>query len=122
MAKFLVVDDDDSILKVIIQRLCAAGHEVESAIDGDVGLERALEMQPDILVLDMNMPTMTGYQAAKELRSKGYQKTIIAVTSFSQVKDIQSSFASGCDFLIPKPIDQNFDDRIAAILEKQGIA
>ena len=122
MAKILVVDDEPTILEVIRLRLKAAGHEVDIADDGDIGMERALETQPDVVVLDMAMPTMSGYEAAKVLRQRGYGGLIVAVTSKSQVTDIKKSFAAGCDFLIPKPIDEKFDDRIASILEKRGVA
>ncbi|MCW9035686.1 MAG: response regulator [Rhodospirillales bacterium] len=121
MVKFLVVDDEETVLGVIKQRLIAVGHEVDTAIDGDVALVRALETQPDVLLLDMNMPNISGYETAKELRAKGFSNPIIAVTANSQVNDIQQSFASGCNYLIPKPIDENFEDRIAAILEKAGV-
>ena len=121
MAKILVVDDEPTILEVIRLRLLAVGHEVDIADDGDIGMERALSTQPDVLLLDMAMPTMSGYDAAKVLRQQGYKGVIIAVTSSSQVTDIKKSFAAGCDFLIPKPIDEKFDDRIALVLEKRGI-
>lgn len=83
MAKILVVDDDSQILKLIKTRLSVAGYEVDTAADGAEGLAKTLKNKPDLLIIDVLMPLMTGPQVVGNIRaaSGDVAKTPILVIS-----------------------------------------
>lgn len=118
MSKVLIVDDDGPIrefLKILFE---GRGHEVISAEDGKEGLAKAESEGPDLIVLDMNMPVMTGWDAARELKKEGAataQIPIIALTAQKTLDDQIEAHESGCDAFVEKPIDA---DRLFNAVER----
>lgn len=92
--KILVADDDPSIRHAVSLKLRKAGLDVTVATDGEEGLRLALEVEPDLLIVDYAMPYMTGYDLCRELRKHArYQNTpVIVLTAMEQ--DIDTSLAS----------------------------
>ena len=69
MSKILVVDDEPELVKAIEIRLRASGYQVEVAYDGEEGIKKAMEFKPDLIILDIVMPKISGYEVCKILKS-----------------------------------------------------
>jgi len=106
-ATVLVVDDDPVILKLLEVNFEMEGFEVVRAADGFEGLERARAVRPDIVVLDVMMPRMTGYEVAKALREDDDTAhiPIIFVTARAQSTDVERGMELGVDDYVTKPFD-----------------
>ena len=107
MARILVVDDEDSIRELIKEVLSMDGHTLETAGDGAQALELIRKTNFDLVILDRNMPTMTGIQALAILRSNPSYKglKVLMCTSASVTKEVDEAFAAGANDYILKPIN-----------------
>lgn len=103
--KILLVDDSLDNQLLIKRILNLAGASVDTAGNGREGAERALIGNFDLILMDLQMPEMDGYEATKLLRDKGYKKPIIALTAHAMKEERQRSLANGFDNHITKPID-----------------
>lgn len=105
MATVLIVDDDPDIRDVAAMKLALAGLDVRAECDGERGLAAALEMRPDLVLLDWMMPNMTGLDVCRELRAapETAGTTIILLTARAQESDIERGFSAGADDYIVKP-------------------
>jgi len=120
-ATVLVVDDDPVILKLLEVNFEMEGFEVVRAADGFEGLERARAVHPDIVVLDVMMPRMTGYEVAKALRDDADTAhiPIIFVTARAQSSDVERGMELGVDDYITKPFDPlDLIDRVNTLLAR----
>ena len=120
-ATVLVVDDDPVILKLLEVNFEMEGFQVVRAADGAEGLERAREVLPDIVVLDVMMPRMTGYEVAKALREDDDTAhiPIIFVTARAQSSDVERGMELGVDDYITKPFDPlDLIDRVNTLLAR----
>lgn len=88
--KVLVVDDDANLRKPLVDILEASGYEVISATDGDEGLKKAIEIKPDVTLLDVMMPKLNGWQVLDELRKDEWGKgaKVIMLTSLGQIENV----------------------------------
>jgi CheY-like chemotaxis protein len=103
--KILVVDDHVDTAKISCTLLRALGYECRSATTGQEGLEIALAFGPDIALLDIGLPDITGYELARRLRSTQHRPMFLAaITGWDQAKDAQASFAAGFDRHVRKPV------------------
>lgn len=84
-----------------------SGYRVVAAVDGPEGIRKALELLPDLILLDIQLPAMDGYAVARALREMpALQRTpIVAVTSYAMVGDREKSLEAGCNGYIEKPIN-----------------
>ncbi len=114
----LIIDDQESIRKLLQRRLRKNGYEIHFAENGELGVKKAFEVQPDLILMDMHMPVMDGDAAVHDLRQKGYKGLVVALTASAMVADQRVMIDAGCDYFIPKPIERDFENRIASILEK----
>ncbi|MCL4475564.1 MAG: response regulator [Nitrospirae bacterium] len=106
--KILVVDDDELNLRFMKSMLEAQGYDVATAVNGIRGLERAETFQPDVILLDIMMPEMDGYEACMKLKSKEETGKIpvILVTALDDRASRLSGFKAGADEFLTKPVDR----------------
>ncbi|MBW4495833.1 MAG: response regulator transcription factor [Oscillatoria princeps RMCB-10] len=120
-AKILVVDDDPAIRNLIHRFLSKQNYEVESAEDGKSALELFEHLNPDLVILDVNLPDTTGYQLCQEMQ----QRTgvfVLMLTSRTDEADIIQGFSQGADDYITKPFRLvELAARVAAILKRRRI-
>ncbi|MGQ9652023.1 MAG: ATP-binding protein [Phycisphaerae bacterium] len=107
--RILVVDDGTDNRRLIARILQQAGAQVETAADGREAVGRILAAKEagaayDVVLMDMQMPVMDGYEAARYLREKGYQGPVIALTAHAMTGDREKCLQSGCDAYVSKPI------------------
>ena len=120
-AKVLVVDDDTRILRLMEAMLVAAGYSVILAENGSKAITVANLSSPDIILLDVMMPGMDGFQVASRLQANKQTKNIpiVMVTALSEVKDRVKALESGADDFLTKPVDkQELLTRVKTLVEK----
>lgn len=105
--RILLIEDNEQNRYLATFLLESHGYQVESAFDGASGLAVAQAKQPDVILLDIQLPQMDGHEVARRLRAIPNLRAtpIIAVTSYAMVGDRERSIAAGCDGYIEKPID-----------------
>ena len=115
MAKILAVDDELDVLLIVKTTLQSDGYEVETASNGTDALALAREISPDLILLDMMMPGMSGLDVLGELKADDSTCTIpvIMLTGLSEKDKIQKALVSGTDYYIVKPFD--FQDLLSKI-------
>ena len=106
-ARVLVVDDNRDAAQSLGMVLEMLGHEVDTAIDGPSALEVAARRCPQMVVLDIGMPGMNGYEVARRMRRQPAlrNKTIVALTGYGQEADRQKSAEAGFDAHLVKPVE-----------------
>ena len=105
--KILVIEDNEQNLYLVTFILEKSGHEVIQARSGRKGIELAKNNTPDLILLDIQLPSMDGYAVARELKKNMGKESIpiIAVTSYAMVGDREKAFKAGCTGYIKKPIN-----------------
>ncbi|MGZ0707699.1 response regulator [Coraliomargarita sp. W4R53] len=103
----LVVEDNDALREMFRRRLIRRGYNVELAVDGEKGLVKAIEVSPQIILLDMSLPGKNGWSIAGELKSDSRTAAIpiIAITAHAMRGDRERALQVGCDDYVSKPID-----------------
>jgi CheY-like chemotaxis protein len=122
MAKILVVEDSPDIRVLIRMLLESAGHEVITASDGREGVETARRERPDLVLMDLSLPVLSGWEAAHQIKSAPETGgiTVIAVTAHAMQGDRERALAAGCDGFLSKPIDEeNFEKEVGAWLDRR---
>jgi len=105
--KILVVDDDQNIRRLVSYNLSQEGHEIIVARDGKEGIEMAVKNSPDLILMDIMMPVMNGYDACKWLKKDIRTKFIplFMLSAKGQMTDLDEAFNVGADNYITKPFD-----------------
>jgi len=101
----LVVDDNDDVRDLVSVYLRDAGAQVVEAASAAEALERASEMSPDLVFMDVQMPEVDGLEATRRLRARGFEAPIVALTARALRKDREECLAAGCDEYFAKPIN-----------------
>ena len=117
--KILVIEDNEQNLYLTTFLLEKHDFEVIQARDGQQGLELAATENPDLILLDIQLPVMDGYEVARRLKQGGETAgiPIIAVTSYAMSGDRETILATGCEGYIEKPIDpDSFVDQVKEFL------
>ena len=115
MLRVLVVDDTSDIIESLQWLLQGWGHEARVAANGPTALKMVEVFHPDVVILDLAMPGMDGYEVAKRLRQLKLQKLLIIVLSgYCADQDVRRSLEVGCNYHIRKPAQP---DEIKRILE-----
>lgn len=111
--KILVIEDNEQNLYLIRYILEDCGHEVFSATEGREGIALAASLLPDLILLDIQLPIMNGYDVARRLRENPdlADTPIVAVTSYAMPGDKEKAMEAGCSGYIEKPIDPDTIDR-----------
>lgn len=115
----LIADDDEDILELVRLRLSRSGYETVLARNGAEALEAARQRKPDVALLDVSMPAMTGYEVTAALKRDPITKDIpvILLTARAQTADVAKGFEAGADDYITKPFSpQALQIRVAAAL------
>lgn len=105
--KILVVEDNEDTREILLYRLKSMGnYEVLLASDGKEALEMATKTKPDLIIMDLKMPVMDGWEATKALRQTDWGKDlpVIALTAQAMERDEEKALSAGCDDYIAKPI------------------
>lgn len=105
--KILLVEDNELNLDMLSRRLQRKGFEVIPAVDGEQGINLAQSNLPDLILMDMSLPIIDGWEATRRLKAdpKTKEIPIIALTAHAMVGDRQKAVESGCDDYDTKPID-----------------
>jgi two-component system, OmpR family, copper resistance phosphate regulon response regulator CusR len=118
----LVVEDDPDLLAVLPRILSTAGYLVRTASDGEDGLSKVLDDAPAIAILDVGLPKLSGYELARELRSRGYQFPVLMLTARVSVDDKVSGLDAGADDYLAKPFEYaELLARVKALLRRSTI-
>jgi two-component system response regulator MprA len=111
--RILVVDDDAKIRAVVRRGLAYEGYRVVEAGSGEEGLEKAREHLPDLVILDIMMPSMDGLEVTRRLRSSGDEIAILMLTARDDVKDRVEGLENGADDYLVKPF--SFEELLARV-------
>ncbi len=115
----LIIEDDDASRELVKYLLEMAGYVILGADDGRAGVELALTASPDLILCDLQMPVMNGYEVARYLQSapNWHRVPLIAVTAFSMLGDRETALAAGFNDHITKPITpETFVAQVEAFL------
>jgi CheY-like chemotaxis protein len=119
MARILIVEDNEMNRDMLSRRLIKKGYPVTIAVDGQEGHDMAHSLKPDIILLDMSLPIMDGWEVARRLKAHDDTKgiPIIALTAHAMAGDREKSLEAGCDDYDTKPVDfKRLRGKIDAIL------
>jgi CheY-like chemotaxis protein len=107
MARILLVEDNEMNRDMLSRRLVKRGHEVLIAVDGQEGVDLAVSETPEIILLDMSLPVMDGWEAAKRLKADASTNgiPIIALTAHAMAGDREKCIEAGADDYDTKPVD-----------------
>lgn len=107
MPKILLVEDNEMNRDMLSRRLKKKGYEVIMALDGKQGVEMAAEHMPDLILLDMSLPVMDGWEAAGHIKANDSTSKIpvIALTAHAMAGDKEKAVKAGCDDYDTKPVD-----------------
>ncbi|MFL5319354.1 MAG: response regulator transcription factor [Myxococcaceae bacterium] len=118
--KILIIEDDLSILTGLSINLRYEGYEVLQAQDGRDGLRKAVDDRPELIVLDVMLPEMNGYEVLKELRKRGHHTPVVMLSAKGQEQDKIAGLDLGADDYVAKPFGlQELLSRIKAVLRRR---
>ena len=103
----LVVEDNDDVLAALRSKLELDGHTVSTAVDGIEGLRRLLKLRPEVSIVDIGLPGLTGYELARQARAAGYAGRMIAMSGYGAERDAKAALVAGFDAYLVKPVDRN---------------
>lgn len=121
--KLLIVEDNQDSRDLVIKILRNRNYQLIEAVDGEEGLEKAIAEQPDIILLDISLPKMGGFEVAKNLRLREEFKhtSIIALTAHAMKGDKEKALQAGFNGYISKPINiRELPDQIEYYVKKTG--
>jgi len=122
--RVLIIEDNEQNMYLIKYILEDGGYDVRWASDGKEGIELAAVTRPDLILLDIQLPTMDGYAVARNLRRNPdlADIPIIAVTSYAMPGDREKAMEAGCSGYIEKPIDPDtFEEQVEKHLSSEGL-
>ena len=123
MAKILLVEDNEENRDMLSRRLTRRGYEVVIALDGGQGVAMAQSEIPDLILMDMDLPVLDGWEATRQLKSAPETKgiPIIALTAHAMMGDREKAIDAGCDDYDTKPIEfSRLIEKIEAALGKEA--
>ena len=105
--KILYVEDNEDNIYILKRRLGRLGHDVSIATDGAAGIAMAAELKPDVILMDLSLPVIDGWEAARRLKASPQTSAIpiIALTSHAMVGEEEKALAAGCDDFDTKPVE-----------------
>ncbi|HSV35402.1 MAG TPA: ATP-binding protein [Ramlibacter sp.] len=103
--KVLVVEDNSDVLAALRSKLELDGHTVSTAADGIEGLSHLLKLRPEVSIVDIGLPGLTGFELARHARAAGYAGRMIAISGYGAERDAQEARVAGFDAYLVKPVD-----------------
>lgn len=120
MARILLVEDNEMNRDMLSRRLIRNGYEVSIALDGQQGAEMALSERPDLILMDLSLPVIDGWEATRRIKANDATRRIpvIALTAHAMAGDSEKAIEAGCDDYDTKPVDiTRLLGKIAALLK-----
>ena len=119
MTSILAIEDDPAILRGLADNLRFEGYEVMTASDGETGYQLQRERKPDLIVLDLMLPRMSGFEFCRKLRAEGIQTPVLMLTARSEEPDRVLGLDLGADDYVTKPFSvRELMARIRALLRR----
>jgi len=121
MSKILLVEDNEMNRDMLSRRLERKGHQILIAVDGEQGVEIAQAETPDLILMDMSLPVLDGWEATRKLKALPATSSIpiIALTAHAMAGDQEKCFAAGCDDYDTKPVEfSRLLGKIQALLDR----
>ncbi len=115
MPRILIVDDNEDNRDVLARRLQRRGFDIATAIGGREAVQQASDDAPDLILMDMNMPELDGWQATGQIRANGVTVPIIALTAHAMQGDRERAIEAGCTDYHTKPVEL---DKLMELIEK----
>jgi CheY-like chemotaxis protein len=125
MPRILVVEDNEMNRDMLSRRLQRKGYQILLAADGRQGLAMAQSQSPDLILLDLSLPEIDGWEAARSLKADPLTQHIpvVALTAHAMAQDREKAFEAGCDDYDTKPVDfQRLLGKIEALLAEATLA
>ena len=122
MAKILLVEDNELNRDMLSRRLARKGYEVLVAYDGAKGVEMTEKERPDLVLMDMSLPVLDGWEAAQRLKTNPETQSIpvIALTAHAMTEDRERALAAGCDDYDTKPVEMpRLLEKMERLLQKR---
>jgi len=117
--KILLVEDNEMNRDMLSRRLARNGYEIVVAVDGQEGVNKALSEKPSLILMDMSLPVIDGWEATRKIKADPATQKIpvIALTAHAMAQDKEKAMAAGCDDFDTKPVDiQRLMGKIQALL------
>ena len=105
--KVLVVEDNQDVMAALRAKLELDGHSVSTAMDGVEGLSRLLKLKPEVSIVDIGLPGLTGFELARHARAAGYAGRMIAMSGYGAERDAREALVAGFDAYLVKPVDRD---------------
>ena len=124
MAKILIVEDNEMNRDMLSRRLARRGYVIVTAVDGEQGLATAAEERPDLILMDMSLPIMDGWEATRRLKAEHTTRAIpvIGLTAHAMTGDRDKALSAGCDDYDTKPVElPRLIEKIEALIGRSGI-
>jgi CheY-like chemotaxis protein len=119
----LIVEDNDDARDMLQQVLAMQGHEVCAARDGASAIALALQVQPDVAIIDIGLPDIDGYAVAREIRAQAKRRiALIALTGYGQPEDQRRARDAGFDLHLVKPVTVERLDHAIASLDPSSVS
>jgi CheY-like chemotaxis protein len=122
MAKILLVEDNEMNRDMLSRRLIRKGYEVVMALDGQQAIEAASSQSPDLILMDMSLPVIDGWEATRRIKAAPGTRAIpvIALTAHAMSDDREKALQAGCDDYDTKPVDlPRLLDKISGLLARR---
>jgi DNA-binding response OmpR family regulator len=121
-ASVLVVEDRPEVRELIERALSTRGYRVHTAADGEAGFNAALDLSPDLVILDVGLPKQSGFDVARELRRRGFSAPVLMLTALNTVPDTVAGLDAGADAYLGKPCDYHeLMARVNALLRRASL-
>lgn len=124
MAKILLVEDNEMNRDMLSRRLMKRGYEVVMAIDGQQGIDMAASEKPDLILLDMSLPVVDGWEAAQKIKANPASQNVplVALTAHAMASDRERALSAGCDDFDTKPVElPRLLGKMEALLKAKGV-
>jgi two-component system cell cycle response regulator DivK len=120
MARILLVEDNEENMSMLTRRLMRAGHDVLAAVNGVEGMNQAHAQRPDLILMDMSMPVLDGWEATRQLKADPGTRSIpiVGLSAHAMVGDEEKAIEAGCDDYDTKPVEwPRLKDKIERLLK-----